>query len=67
MFYAAIIILFFFPFCELKCGSEKINTINGVHLVTGKEYIGNENYIDNSTKNRLPSNTFAVISLAAPL
>jgi hypothetical protein len=66
--FALAIILFFFTFCDFKCGGEKIGSVTGINLVTGTEIGGNDMFSGERTKGeRVPPSIWAIFAFGAAI
>lgn len=69
--FALVIIFFFFTFCDLKCGEQKIQSIKGIDFVTGKtispQESMNERRIREKENKEIPSNIWAIIALGSAI
>lgn len=64
--FTVAIILFFFMFCEFKCGDQTVQTATGINLVVGKELKErNTRTGEERTTGKIPPNPWAVLSLGA--
>jgi len=60
------IIFFFFTFCVIKCNDQKVGTITGINLVTGKVFKYNDLITGVETKNeKMPPSIWAIIAFSA--
>jgi len=66
--FAIAIILFFFTFCDLKCGGQKIGSVTGINLVTGTELKDHDMFTGREIKGKeIPSSIWAIFAFGAAI
>lgn len=66
--FALAIILFFFTFCDFKCGGQKIGSVTGINLVTGTELKDHDMMTGRETKGKeIPANMWAILAFGAAI
>ena len=66
--FSLILVLFFFTFCDLKCGNQKIGSIKGIDLVIGSSFTKSENILNpNSKEEKVPPNIWAILSFMSAI
>lgn len=66
--FAFAIILFFFSFCDFKCGGQKIGSVTGINLVTGTELKDRDLFSGKETKGEeIPASIWAILAFGAAL
>jgi len=62
------IILFFFTFCDFKCGGQKIFSVTGINLVTGTELKDHDMFTGRETKGKeIPASIWAIFAFGAAI
>ncbi|MBP7269168.1 MAG: hypothetical protein KBA16_06360 [Bacteroidia bacterium] len=66
--FALAIILFFFTFCDFKCGGQKISSVTGINLVTGTELKDHDMFTGRETiRKGIPANMWAILAFGAAI
>lgn len=66
--FALAIILFFFTFCDFKCGGQKIGSVTGINLVTGTELKDRDMFTGRETKGKeIPASMWAILAFGAAI
>jgi hypothetical protein len=61
--FGAVILLFFLSFCDLQCSGQKIASVSGFNLVTGKSFSAPQPGGGLDSAQRLKPNFFAIMAL----
>jgi hypothetical protein len=68
VFFAAVILLFFFNFFTVSCGGQKVGSVTGINLVTGTELNGSDMFSDSETRGeKVPPNAWAIIAFVSAI